>query len=380
MMHNALVFLFFMALLGWMLSPPVYGQISLEDFKVTIEDRIAYFKVYDFSIKGMKTKSITAALQLSQNDVPFEGSFVKLDPIKINYDPALWRGEAFWFYFDVDLLMEWGDPTQPYKASFLVFESAKNQLIFQKDISYSLPETLVADTFKMESPDEERFQNLNLDDYYLVSLNWQFLSRHWGSYFPIKKADFTRSVAERNTFQPSSGRAESEEGYITLCGIDFPEFFQELYGFLYVKNSQRLKAVKEEFLYLKEKHGLEDRPFAAFIISAIQNTEYAIPSEPYGIYTPLEVMETRKGDCDSRALLLYLLLHDLGYEVCLMYSDYYEHAMLGLAYVGGGDALKYGGVSYNFVETTSAGWEIGQLPPEFTNLNHWSILFPLEPD
>jgi hypothetical protein len=94
---------------------------------------------------------------------------------------------------------------------------------------------------------------------------------------------------------------------------------------------------------------------------------------PFGLYTPKQFTYTLAGDCDTRALLLYALLDHYGYQTAILCSIYYAHAMLGIDLPISGYHLKQGNNRYYFWETTTKGWEPGQLPPEVRNLDLWEI-------
>ena len=58
---------------------------------------------------------------------------------------------------------------------------------------------------------------------------------------------------------------------------------------------------------------------------------------------------TETGDCDSRSLLLVLMLNQLGVDAILMVSPDYSHAIAAVDCPGEGARYELGGKSYNFV-------------------------------
>ncbi|MBN2535228.1 MAG: hypothetical protein JXB88_20270 [Spirochaetales bacterium] len=364
------------------------GSIKIEHNK---ENRV-YFRVHDMVVYGMKSKYIHVEFWLSQNAQWINSSAIILDPQEVYYDPSYWNGEAYWFYYGYQEFSSYGDPYSPFWGSFFVIDHATNTVIAQKDIEFSLPDNVLGSGDSSEyfshddftSADETSTEETSDDsatysddDYYMASHSWYYLKKYYKSDFQVGKNDYQKSVNERDTFQPQRGHAEDNGEYITLWDIDFNEFYSDLYGYLHQQNSGRLKQVKEVLQAYRDQNSLGYAEFAGFVITCIQYTTYKLPEKLWGIYTPLEVIASKTGDCDSRSVLLYSILKDFGYETAIFYSDYYQHAMLGIAYVGTGDYLSSGGVKYYFVETTATGWEIGDLPPDWSNKDHWVILFPI---
>lgn len=97
----------------------------------------------------------------------------------------------------------------------------------------------------------------------------------------------------------------------------------------------------------------------------------------FGVQSPIEFIADLKGDCDTRALLLYDILGKLGYKVALMTSNYYKHAVIAvnLDEVSEDEklAIRVDGKPYYLWETTSMGFGPGEIPASLSNINHWQI-------
>ncbi len=98
-----------------------------------------------------------------------------------------------------------------------------------------------------------------------------------------------------------------------------------------------------------------------------------IGNVPLGIISPYEFIHSLYGDCDTRSVLLYVLLAEMGFDPMIVVSDEYAHAMLALNVQAQGDHIRHEGKKYYFWETTAAGWPIGMLPPDVNNINYWKI-------
>ncbi|MFK7954027.1 MAG: hypothetical protein AB8B73_14360 [Ekhidna sp.] len=93
----------------------------------------------------------------------------------------------------------------------------------------------------------------------------------------------------------------------------------------------------------------------------------------FGILSPYEFIHSLYGDCDTRAVLIYTLLEEMGFDPMIVVSNEYAHAMLALNIPAEGDHLKYRGNNYYFWETTAEGWPLGMLPPTTNNVNYWKV-------
>jgi hypothetical protein len=350
---------------------PQSAEINYIKVEHNVNNRV-YFRIFDLNVYSMKDRYIHTAFLLSQDGEWIDGSEIILEPEYVLYDHTVWNSESYWFYYPYEEFNYYGNPAEPYWGSFLVIDSANNSLLLQQDIKFSLPEFVIETTTSKDENDSTPAKGE-----FTSTFSWTHSKNNFSSNFRITQDDYYRSQVERDTFQPLRGKAEDSGEYISLWDIDFNEFYSDLYGYLYQRNSNRLSQVKKELLNLKDKFSLGYSDFAEFVINCVQHTTYKLPEKTWGIYTPLEIIESKTGDCDSRSVLLYLLFRDFGYDVSIFYSDYYQHAMLGIANVGYGDYLKHGGIKYFFVETTATGWGIGDLPPDWSNKNHWVILFPL---
>ena len=107
-------------------------------------------------------------------------------------------------------------------------------------------------------------------------------------------------------------------------------------------------------------------------------TEYLLSGKPclgnikFGIQSPVEFMSNFKGDCDTRSVLCFMILDQFGYDVAVLVSEQYGHAILGINLSsGGGDYVKHKGKRYYVWETTATGFEVGNIPPACSNLRYW---------
>ncbi len=117
------------------------------------------------------------------------------------------------------------------------------------------------------------------------------------------------------------------------------------------------------------------------VITFVQNIKYAYDNiskgaEEYPRY-PLETLVDQEGDCEDHSILLASILKEMGYGVVLIYIPG-EHVAVGIKGKDlPGTYYEYEGTRYYYVETTAAGWSIGQTPEE--HLWAKAHIFPLVP-
>jgi len=147
----------------------------------------------------------------------------------------------------------------------------------------------------------------------------------------------------------------------------------EVYRRIYNYSILKMKTVLDGFnkIFLEEEFSANDKVY--FVITFIQNIKYDRPGGVLDLFPPIGTLAYRYGDCDSKALLLYVLLERMGVDCAMLWSYNYKHAMLGIRVIGRGNYLIANGKKYYFLETTYPNWNPGDIPPEFNNTRYWYI-------
>jgi len=175
-------------------------------------------------------------------------------------------------------------------------------------------------------------------------------------------------------------------------------------GYSY-KKSHLFDRFKLDFVYsmfdeIQEEHGLSRYDFAHMIVSFVQTIDYSLPMInscdlrgdlygswaqevdcdsyiPFGWYTPTEFMLKWTGDCDTRSLFLFTVLTHYRYDVVMLNSDEYKHAILGInlvpEYVTNPLYKEYNFKKYYAWEVT-AEWPLGMLAPDQKNMRNWTVV------
>jgi hypothetical protein len=85
---------------------------------------------------------------------------------------------------------------------------------------------------------------------------------------------------------------------------------------------------------------------------------------------PLTAAFEKRGDCDSRAMVMAIILERIGIDSVLMLSREYSHAMLAVDVPGGGQRFTYKGKAYLVAETT-AKVGIGMIDASQADFSKW---------
>jgi len=179
----------------------------------------------------------------------------------------------------------------------------------------------------------------------------------------------------------------------------------DIYQAMLDNDSSGLLYLYETFDSIKAANELDEVAFSQMLVSAIQSQPYflvldkgcddnysddftrnylancktdcCIGNELFGVLSPVEFLSDLKGDCDTRSLLLYQLFKHYNYNVALLTSNYYKHAMIAvnfaqpLSELGSGVTIR--DKKYYMWETTSPDLNYGEVPSSFNNLAYWDI-------
>jgi hypothetical protein len=89
-------------------------------------------------------------------------------------------------------------------------------------------------------------------------------------------------------------------------------------------------------------------------------------ADPFGVFSPLEFAYQKTADCDTRALMAYTILNEMGFDVAVMLSESQGHSVLGVA-LPNANNYSFGrnmlGKKYVLWELTAWGWRLGMGVP-----------------
>lgn len=170
----------------------------------------------------------------------------------------------------------------------------------------------------------------------------------------------------------------------------YEDFWGTVYANLVVESKSYIDFLVDSLSTISNENQLEQIKLAELIVTFVQDIPYSyviqgdcsdkrfsdapcVGNIALGLLSPYEFLHSLYGDCDTRAVLIYTLLEELGFDPMIVVSNEYAHAMLALNLPSIGDHLEFRGKNYYFWETTAKGWPLGMLPPNANNVAYWKI-------
>lgn len=259
-----------------------------------------------------------------------------------------------------------------FKSSYLIFIfllSLGLWSVFSEGLDSSKNE----DEITLEDPPE-------YNEIISRSISWNDYDekRYYGD-FKFKYGDYLKSKKNKEQLTPFSNR--------------------DLYSSLNRFDQNRLDMIYSTLQRIRNENNLSRNRFAEVVVSLIQSIPYSYNIENdcegnnlpeaykeaiksgipclsftrHDILSPLEFFYLKKGDCDSRTVLIYTILKRFGYDVAILNSNLYAHSMIGINLPTYGKYKLINGKKYYFWETTAQGWELGVLPPENWDISKWYL-------
>lgn len=163
--------------------------------------------------------------------------------------------------------------------------------------------------------------------------------------------------------------------------------WEKIYQGFIKADQHRIDSLVNDILRVKQKYQLNKVELLEYLMSMVQDIPYKFldPNDcssidgdcqgyiKYGVNSPIEFAYTLVGDCDTRALFLYVVFERLGVDSSILISKRYSHAMLGVNYPFGGKYVAHQGKKFYCWETTAKGWLCGLIPADCHDINNWKV-------
>src|SRR5574344_720468 len=123
----------------------------------------------------------------------------------------------------------------------------------------------------------------------------------------------------------------------------------------------------------------DETDLAQKLLTWTQSFEYdRAKSQDDSDFTSLPDVLLKKGnDCDSRSMLIAVLLQNMNIDSIMFVSGEYSHAMAGLVSTHPGQSIKVGDKKYLTGETTAKGLTWGKLPQDMSDFSKWfAVVYP----
>lgn len=113
-----------------------------------------------------------------------------------------------------------------------------------------------------------------------------------------------------------------------------------------------------------------EQEITAKVLAHVQNFNYVRDHQGADFVDLVTACATSTGDCDSRSLLMSVVLAQLGIKTVLFVSPEYSHAVCGIAISGKGANMRVSNKDYLLAETT-AHVPIGQIAADIADPRKW---------
>lgn len=200
-------------------------------------------------------------------------------------------------------------------------------------------------------------------------------------------SSFCTSYESRENVSQQLGKQRDQ---ITKTRGDYEFYWGNVYSTLVDESKEHIDFLVDSLEQVSFENELSRGELAELVVTFVQDIPYSyilakscesrdtknhpcLGNIAFGLLSPYEFLHTLYGDCDTRAVLIYALLEELGFDPMIVISYEYAHAMLALNHPATGEYMSHKGKKYYFWETTGRGWPLGVLPPSSNNVKYWKI-------
>lgn len=192
------------------------------------------------------------------------------------------------------------------------------------------------------------------------------------------RVGFALSEAEEEAAHRALQELQREMDVVPTTGRLFrwntdrcPNWFDCVYPQLLRDSREPLRPLLDRLL-AHAGDDLSPQEQLAVVQTFVQQLRYEVPANTLGIRAPVLTAYEASGDCDSGALLLYLFLTEMGYDVVILVSATHKHALLGVAVPTSGTSFRWKGREYALLET-AARWPLGNVHPKYLKPWDWQV-------
>lgn len=165
-----------------------------------------------------------------------------------------------------------------------------------------------------------------------------------------------------------------EREYAVLCMYQQSELWQEAwqryYRQIFRNECSRLEkaAFSIENKLSRKLKGTDGIPQA--LLSWVQGMEYERQTHTSDFAPVTGILCGEGSDCDSRSMLVAILLYHMGYKTCIFVSAEFAHALTGVVLDKPGAKIKLGDNTFLLGETT-APVDFGLVPKDMNQTDKW---------
>lgn len=249
-------------------------------------------------------------------------------------------------------------------------------IIIFSTLSVFFPNPLKTDNRETTVPPIEVKDSTGKTKQVNYTLKWKdYENNVYNGSYSMLKTNFENSLSNRNKIEESNDFGTI---YNTLWKNDqllLPSLYKMLDSIKTIKhlNQQQFADVAVSFVqYIPYvlvhdetcSEIVNNNPNNEFIQTYHREGKECLSKIKFGVQAPAEFSYNIKGDCDTRAMVLFTILDHFHYDVAMLVSGVYGHCILGVNMPGTGTYKSQFGKRYYVWETTARDFRLGQLPPE----------------
>ncbi len=150
--------------------------------------------------------------------------------------------------------------------------------------------------------------------------------------------------------------------------------WQRFYRQIAKDSSQRLKRFSLDIDAVLSDKTKQQK--AQYLLTWMQNQTFEQPAantpDKADFVCPTDILLGKSSDCDSRSLLIAVVLNLMNIESCIFVSPEYSHALTGIYLPDSlGQSIQIDGKNFLLAETTEKNISIGTIRAEFQNKSKW---------
>ena len=220
---------------------------------------------------------------------------------------------------------------------------------------------------------------------------WDFIRNKYALSYATSATSF---------FESETAHAQKAEQIQAQSSV---EYYRQLYAAMQSLDAPKLDSIVQQFRSKAQAKNLNSIQTAEMVCTFVQEIPYflvhdyscqkavaesgsgflaeyhsenkpCLPEIPGGVQSPYEFMHNLKGDCDTRSLLAFTILKELGISASVWISETYGHSVLGVGLpAGSGFYKEVNGRKHYAIELTSKGFRLGMISPEQQIESNWDI-------
>ena len=172
-----------------------------------------------------------------------------------------------------------------------------------------------------------------------------------------------------------------EREYEVLClyakSSKWKEAWQRYYRMIFRDSYKRLERAAFDIYNTLLPECTDETDLAQKLLTWTQNFKYEREQTKSDFASLPSILLGGGSDCDSRSMLLAVLLSAMNQDAVIFVSSAYSHAMAGFVSTHPGHSFTVDGKSYLMGETTAKGLTWGKISQNMDNQSNWiTVTFP----